>query len=440
MNNYNDILRNTRENLKLSIADVSTELRVRKDIIQALENGDFSKIPPQGFSKNMIRSYARLLGLDAYKITEMFLKSENDYNWNENKITKRNVLTENRRRIHTISKNYTQSYTPRQRLESISKNNNKSNGNDYNKVTQNKTNSFYNRETINLPHIYKNNLNTRQNNSTGSLKNNKSRSFDIIKDFDEQDNYLNAKERLKRRQQKNQSESTNNVNAYEQRRDAKKRNKLKEKTDKYDQHESLYNIDKQQENTNKINFSSMHIYNHNNKNGFKFPSNLSFPIFIVFISVLILIVILVVFVTSGQYTNSKTDVSNVNVTGLTDPEKTSTESNNSNSNNTTQKQEEPKPTKAVFAYKVNEGQTPYVEIYEGTNKTPTVARKLRAGETQSFDVTTTLKFVTSSPKLLTITVDGATVEPVLSSNGVYTYTVDFNQILNTWQQSQNKTR
>jgi cytoskeleton protein RodZ len=58
-------LRRTREKLGLSIEDVSAELRLSGFQIQALEEDDWSQLPGETYARGYLRSYARLLGLDA---------------------------------------------------------------------------------------------------------------------------------------------------------------------------------------------------------------------------------------------------------------------------------------------------------------------------------------------------------------------------------------
>lgn len=55
------------------INTVARRLRIRPDILQAIEESDFERIPPRGYARNMINSYAHLLGLDANEVTRMYL-------------------------------------------------------------------------------------------------------------------------------------------------------------------------------------------------------------------------------------------------------------------------------------------------------------------------------------------------------------------------------
>jgi transcriptional regulator with XRE-family HTH domain len=56
-----------------TIEEVSEQLRIRPSIIQALETDNFGHMPHKGYSRNMVSSYARYLGLNSTTITEQFL-------------------------------------------------------------------------------------------------------------------------------------------------------------------------------------------------------------------------------------------------------------------------------------------------------------------------------------------------------------------------------
>lgn len=60
-----DQLRFARERLGLDIAAIADEQHLRPSVIQAIENGDYSKIDTELFLKGYVRTYARQVGLDA---------------------------------------------------------------------------------------------------------------------------------------------------------------------------------------------------------------------------------------------------------------------------------------------------------------------------------------------------------------------------------------
>lgn len=64
-----DLLRQIREQKKLSIAQAAEGSRVRPAVIQAIESGDTSSIP-NVYLRGHVRAYARFLGLDAAEIEQ----------------------------------------------------------------------------------------------------------------------------------------------------------------------------------------------------------------------------------------------------------------------------------------------------------------------------------------------------------------------------------
>lgn len=76
---FGDVLKEARLARGLDLATVSRDLRIRQDIIVAIENSDFSRMPSRGYARNMIIAYARLLGLNAQDISRMYLDQEYAY-------------------------------------------------------------------------------------------------------------------------------------------------------------------------------------------------------------------------------------------------------------------------------------------------------------------------------------------------------------------------
>ena len=133
----------------------------------------------------------------------------------------------------------------------------------------------------------------------------------------------------------------------------------------------------------------------------------------------------------------------MNITGLPESSpsgsssNTSSDSESSDSHSTTEtttKKTETAPTKAVVAYSVAKGETPYVEIYEGN--TCLVAENLSGGASDSYDVTDSLTIVASPYDGLTVTVDGQAVDlSQYVTNGILRYEVNFSDILAAWNEA-----
>ncbi|MCJ7838844.1 MAG: helix-turn-helix domain-containing protein, partial [Burkholderiales bacterium] len=57
-------LASIRAELKLSVADVSQQIKYSARQIEAIEADDYAKLPGTTFVRGMIRSYAKLLQID----------------------------------------------------------------------------------------------------------------------------------------------------------------------------------------------------------------------------------------------------------------------------------------------------------------------------------------------------------------------------------------
>ena len=57
------VLREARERKGYDLNTVARRLRIRPDILRAIESGDSAAMPPRGYTRNMVNAYAKLLGL-----------------------------------------------------------------------------------------------------------------------------------------------------------------------------------------------------------------------------------------------------------------------------------------------------------------------------------------------------------------------------------------
>ena len=76
---FGAVLREARERRGMDVQSVARQMRVRADIIRAIENNDFTRIPPRGYAKNMVATYARIVGVNQTTITRMYLEAANGY-------------------------------------------------------------------------------------------------------------------------------------------------------------------------------------------------------------------------------------------------------------------------------------------------------------------------------------------------------------------------
>ncbi|MCI8469144.1 MAG: helix-turn-helix domain-containing protein, partial [Eggerthellaceae bacterium] len=164
--------------------------------------------------------------------------------------------------------------------------------------------------------------------------------------------------------------------------------------------------------------------------------------FIIGGAIIIVLLAIVLFQASCSRGPAQQDVPDVPITGLTDTSSqttgtaTGTASGDGSdaSGTATTTPAAVAPTSAKFSYQVKDGQKAYIEVYLDGSSGADVAQNVDGPATKDYNVTGTLRFVTSNPDGVTLTLDGQEVEPVdTRGNGVYTYTVDFPAILQDWQ-------
>ncbi len=67
-----DRLRQIREARGISPLQVEIETRIRANVIQALEEGEFDSLPPEPFLRGLIRSYSNYLGADPQEMLDLY--------------------------------------------------------------------------------------------------------------------------------------------------------------------------------------------------------------------------------------------------------------------------------------------------------------------------------------------------------------------------------
>jgi transcriptional regulator with XRE-family HTH domain len=67
-------LRRHRQRNRLSLEDIATEMRVKPDLLEALENNDLSEWPRGLYARAWIRAYASAVGLDPIDTVDEFCR------------------------------------------------------------------------------------------------------------------------------------------------------------------------------------------------------------------------------------------------------------------------------------------------------------------------------------------------------------------------------
>lgn len=75
-----ELLRKKREEQGLTIANISEATSIRKYYLEAIEAGEFDKIPGEVYLKGFIRNYGEYLGLDGAALVETYKKEISEAN------------------------------------------------------------------------------------------------------------------------------------------------------------------------------------------------------------------------------------------------------------------------------------------------------------------------------------------------------------------------
>ena len=70
-----EILRNKREEIGLSLDEITEKLNLDSNLIELLENNDFEKLKVETYLKGYLRAYSKLLGIDGDRIIKLYKES-----------------------------------------------------------------------------------------------------------------------------------------------------------------------------------------------------------------------------------------------------------------------------------------------------------------------------------------------------------------------------
>jgi cytoskeleton protein RodZ len=401
---FGSALHNQRLNVGLTLSSVAHQLRIRPDILEAIENEDFSKMPPVGYSKSMIAAYGKLLHLNERELIDSYLKKVNEApsdNFRSSGASDRNLSSYRQNKTRNYSSTQSganvQSHTSAQRntgarnylydSSAYSRNSNVSTGASSRNANTANTSGASRLQTrsrsVALP-------NFGRNGSSGATSMSHQKRLDynhsIYSDLNKPD-YITAAN--KTRKKNNQAQSYGASQGY--------------------------------------GASSGSMSGASSALRSKLPF-----ILIALVLILVLVFLMTFLFGNGSSGNTNSAEQTTSITGLTDPGDDSAT-------------EAPQviriaPTAAVFSYEVASDSQVYIEIYIDGSSSPEVAETITGPAYKTYDVTGTLSFVCTNPNAVTLILDGETVEMSDDNgDGVYTYDVDFSSILEAWK-AENETQ
>ena len=490
--NFGDILREARERSGEDLMSVARKLRIRPDILECIEAGDLSNMPPRGYSRNMINAYARYLGLNATKLVDQYLSQQYQ---EQVERARKNIRPTgfdmpSGRRHHGLREEIHADERSRARAaaaDRVSKDDALSN--EYAAIEAESSRNRARRLGLDSQRS------SRSSRSGGaSSRPSQSRSFGgssfdtgLFDDIDRgsaESRELSSAERAIAQRPPSTSHNrragavhVGSYNAYGQGlynhtrqqvagESAERTRRLDDAPARPSSRRSnpaaagstrrLRRSEEEEKDTYMPRQSRRSaLPEEHSISVYAAPSNLGtnksglsdkLPFLIAGIIILLLVVV-IAFLANGvgsKAASSAQQSTPMKITGLPETSSSSNSSSSSSSGSessetqaakeTTSKKTETAPTKAVVAYSVAKGETPYVEIYEGD--TCLVAENLSGGSSDSYDVTDSLTIVASPYDGLTVTVDGQAVDlSQYVTNGILRYEVNFNDILAAWNEA-----
>lgn len=367
------VLREARERKNYDLNTVARRLRIRPDILRAIEAGDFSAMPPRGYTRNMVNAYARLLGLNPTEIVNMYLDEAYANQVQRARGTSRGsgfVMGRESRRPRLSSRDAGATRSLDSMAASV------------------RSYSSYEEEE-----------------PTSGVRTRSRHLYDDRTQYS-RDDYGVTRERVERPGRSDRdflSHHSGYASGGYSSSSSVRSTRGRGKTIHVGQTPMQYSAP-------------------------RMPAAFrSRGVLIATIVLAILVVLAVVFVVKGRMASGADEAANVpNISGSSDTTGVSDDSDAGTF--------EPVPTRALVTY-VAKDEMCYVmtTLDDGTTK----EEYLDVGDEKSIEVTGTLKIATYTPDYLKVTVDGSEVQLKVdeSGEGYYSYTVDFPQILSEWKKA-----
>ena len=367
------VLRETRERKGYDLTTVARRLRIRPDILRAIEAGDYSNMPPRGYTRNMVNAYARLLGLNPTEIVNMYL--DEAYAMQVEKA--RGRAPSSGFDMERASRNGRSGRGRGRGVRDLSANSDNGRDDSYETVRPIRTSA--------------------DGRYTRALYDDRTRFS--------HDGYGLTRERAQR-PGKSERDFMSHHSGY-----------------------SATDIGKVDPPTSRIGREVRVGQTPMEYSASRVPSFLQSKVAIgIIAAVLVAIVLIVVFVVFGNKSAPvEDDVKKLPVSGISDTTGTA-------DNEDTTGLVEVAPTSARVAITVKQGQDCYLEAYSNNTTTPYM---LTGPAQESIEVTGVWTIATWTPENVTVTVDGQAVELKSNDqyNGMYAYTVDFPAMLKQWRET-----
>ena len=376
------VLRETRERKNYDLNTVARRLRIRPDILKAIEASDFAGMPPRGYTRNMVNAYARFLGLNPTEIVDMYLDEAYAYQVE-------------RARSSAPSSGFVMegSYQRRPRVRTRTG----SGGDPYSYGQPYGTSS----ETIPEDQPLQRGLRKRHL-------------------YDDSTRYAHdgygVKRQTEKRTDRSERDFLSHHSGYASSYQAAVPNSIRQQTGTMRSRDRSIRVGQ-----TPMEYSAP-----------RFAGLFQSRVFIIaIIAIVVVIIAVVIFSVVNGNKQTTDDVAQLPVSGITDTTGTS------DGQAEEEQQVEIAPTSAKVAYSVKSGDQCYAEFY--TDGTLSSAELLTGPANETVEVTGTWTITTWSADTIKVEVDGQEVQLKSDEeyNGMYAYTVDFNKMLEEWNSTHN---
>lgn len=393
---YGDILREERERSGYDLNSMSRRLHIRPDILMAIEQSDFDRMPAMGYSKNMVRAYARALHLDDRAITDMFLDQAHMHDVGGNRRAgSRSGYSD--RPASSRSRSYSRDLPERS---------------SYSRGSRDRGDRYSNSRSLNMDAEPPSRSRRR---SGYSREDARDRSYGRDGDYGEP-NRSRPPERERTRERRGSGFS---AGAFLQ---------------------SIANRGNRQETKVGRSFDTIGSnppYARNNVGGAgNTLASLNLPLLLLIVVALVILIIVVVIVTNGS-TQATRDLPDIPISGLTDTSGSSSGSDSaSNDDDVVSPADVQLPEAVDVVLEVADGQESWVEVYLNGSSSPKLAKVLKGPDTKIYEMNDkdkSIRIRTANPSALTVTVNDKPEEFTNEGNGNYSFTFSFSDYLQQWK-------
>ena len=415
---FGQILRDAREASGEDLVTVARRIRIRPDILERIEYSDLDGMPPRGYSRNMINAYARYLGLNPTEIVKMYLEAQQNHQ-----------LDVARHNLRPTGFNMDTGRTMRDRRELA----------DVVGVGA-PTRSTRRNEAFDelFPSYDARSGSYYAGASTGagaysSSRTNVGSARDALRDESVSrgigsvhvGSYNGYGEGMARRKANSDRRDAGATRALEPVRESRASRRARQTASSDRGYQNIYAG------------NSM-----GRGGGIMDAWRDRIPFIFAALLILVLVVVIAVVVNSMKAPAQEESQTTMNISGMPETAATTTDDGTGEATGDGESADatqvgtnETAPTSTLIEFSVDDGQTAYVEVYDGTYEnggTVLLADTLSGPYSERYEVSGTLQFTTTNPDAIVLKQDGEIVEFTENSSGVYTEIFRFEDVLDKW--------